>query len=505
MDKKTLLAVGLSIIVLLVFQVFFAPQHTVITEDNNTQVTTPVSIEKNTPKKELAIAQKTIPKRELKKIILQNNNINLVLDENTGNIVEAKITSFNGKTLKNIEFSSSEMDYFSMNTGTNNVFKIENISNNGKKIVLTSSGETYTVTKTYELSNEGYIVNLTTDFINNGDSTLSIPVTAQIGPGLGSIVENTQYMFTGPLMYNGKKIYDEKQDKVDEVITEDKPIWLGYTSKYYLFAIAGDHFEKGSFKPAGTESAIIQGKETFLLNPGSKETRNYHLFIGPKQYDLTKESGYGFEKSIEFGIFSFLAIPMLKILIFLNSYIGNYGVAIILLTIIIKLVTYPLTAKSMISMKKMQSYQPKIKEIKEKYKSDQQKANAATMELYKKEGINPVGGCLPMLLQIPIFFALYKALMVAIELNGAPFFGWIVDMSLKDPYYITPVLMGITMFLQQKLSPSAGDPMQQKIFLMMPIIFTFLFLNFPAGLVIYWLTNNCLTIAQQMFINKRLT
>jgi YidC/Oxa1 family membrane protein insertase len=509
MDKKTILAVGLSIAVLLVFQIFFAPKQAATPKTDNTKQTTKTTQKESVKKSEnTQTSEKTNQKTtqsslfRAKEVTIQNKNIKLIINEITGNLIEADVLSFNGKTLKNINFKTDSNEYFTLTTGVENKFKVKDIQNNGKKITLVAESDNYIVTKTYELKDEGYLVDFTTEFYNKSDGTLTIPLVAQIGPGLGDIEANDRYIFTGPIMYDGKKIYDEKQ-ALKKTVTEEKPLWIGYTSKYYLFAVAGKHFEKGIFKPVGNKTAVIQGQEIVALQPNTKEKRTFHIFVGPKQYDLLKSVGYGFEKSIAFGIFAFLAIPMLKTLIFLHSFVGNYGVAIILLTIIIKIITYPLTLKSMVSMKKMQQYQPKIQAIKEKYKGDQQKINAATMELYKKEGINPVGGCLPMFLQIPIFFALYKALMVAIELNGAPFFGWIVDLSAKDPYYITPILMGITMFLQQKLSPAAGDKMQQRLFLAMPIIFTFLFLSFPAGLVVYWLTNNILTIIQQMFINKK--
>ena len=206
---------------------------------------------------------------------------------------------------------------------------------------------------------------------------------------------------------------------------------------------------------------------------------------------------------MDYGWFYFIAIPMLYILNFLNGIFHNYGIAIIILTIIVKVLTLPLTLKSMVSMKEMTKIQPKVLELREKFKNDPAKLNQATMDLYREHKVNPLSGCFPLLLQIPIFFALYKALLLSLELKGAPFFGWIVDLSAKDPYYITPIVMGITMFIQQKMTPTTADPMQQKIFLAMPVIFTFLFINFQSGLVLYWLTNNVLSIIQQYIINKR--
>ncbi len=182
---------------------------------------------------------------------------------------------------------------------------------------------------------------------------------------------------------------------------------------------------------------------------------------------------------------------------------GNYGVAIILLTVVIKALFYPLTNKSFKSMKDMQKIQPQMKILQERYKNDKQKLNQELIRMYKENKVNPVGGCLPMVFQIPVFFALYRLLMVSIELRKAPFFWWIKDLSEMDPYYISPILMGISMFIQQKVSPAPADPTQAKMMMIMPIVFTFFFLNFPTGLVIYWLVNNILSIAQQYLINKK--
>jgi YidC/Oxa1 family membrane protein insertase len=196
-------------------------------------------------------------------------------------------------------------------------------------------------------------------------------------------------------------------------------------------------------------------------------------------------------------------MPLLVILKFLYGYVHNYGVAIIVLTALIKLLFWPLGNKSYRSMKEMQKLQPKLVALREKFKDDKARLGQETMALYKAHHVNPFGGCLPMVIQIPVFFGLYKTLLYAIELRQAPFFGWIQDLSAQDPYYITPLIMGATMFLQQKMSPPMGDPMQAKLMLWMPVIFTFLFLNFPAGLVVYWLFNNIFSIGQQYYINTR--
>ena len=211
----------------------------------------------------------------------------------------------------------------------------------------------------------------------------------------------------------------------------------------------------------------------------------------------------GLENSIDYGWVKWLALPLLITLKYLNQFVHNYGIAIIIITTLIKIIFWPLGNKSYKSMKEMQSLQPKISELREKFKNDKTKLNQEVMQLYKKYKVNPMSGCLPMVIQIPVFFGLYKALLYSIELRHAPFAFWIQDLSAKDPYYITPIIMGATMLWQQKLSPQVGDPMQAKLMLLMPIVFTFLFLNFPSGLVIYWLFNNILSIGQQYYINKR--
>ena len=238
----------------------------------------------------------------------------------------------------------------------------------------------------------------------------------------------------------------------------------------------------------------------------SAATASHIFYAGTKELEILEEKGNHLVRMIDYGWFgnkfAFLVKPLLKVLAYFYGVTQNYGWSIIFLTIIIKLLFFPLTHKSFKSMKGMTKIQPYVKVIQERNKDDRKQMNEELLELYKKHKVNPVGGCLPMLLQIPVFIALYHALFFSIELRGAPFIGWITDLSVADPYYVTPVLMGITMFLQQRMTPSIGDPMQQKIMMFLPIVFTFLFVSFPAGLVIYWTVNNMLTISQQYYIYK---
>jgi len=233
----------------------------------------------------------------------------------------------------------------------------------------------------------------------------------------------------------------------------------------------------------------------------------FALYLGPKDMgDLEKGEG-GLGRVLSFGFWDPIAKPMLFILKLFYKFIPNYGLAIIFLSVLIKVVFWPLTHKGQKSMKEMQKgmqkLQPKLAELKEKYKNNKDELNRRTMELYRTHKVNPLGGCLPLLIQFPVFIALYRVLLNSIELRHAPFVSsWINDLAAKDPTYISPLIMGASMFIQQKMTPTAGDPAQAKMMLAMPIVFTFLFLNFPSGLVIYWLVSNVLSISQQYYINK---
>ncbi len=230
---------------------------------------------------------------------------------------------------------------------------------------------------------------------------------------------------------------------------------------------------------------------------------NLSGYMGPKAFDSLKKLNPELTDVVEYGFFTFLAKPMFTFLQFLHNYIGNWGWTIVALTLIIKLALYPLSYKGMVSMQKLKDLSPKVKEIQAKYKNDKQKASMHMMELYKKHGANPMGGCLPILLQIPVFFAIYRVLLNSIELKGAEWIFWINDLALMDPYYVLPVLMGATMYLQQKITPNTmQDEMQKKIFQFLPVIFTFFFLWFPAGLTLYWFVNNVFTVGQQYYINR---
>jgi YidC/Oxa1 family membrane protein insertase len=314
--------------------------------------------------------------------------------------------------------------------------------------------------------------------------------------------------------------------------------WIGITDKYWLAALVPDQSTAVSTRFVYSQPAGRDRYQTDFLYtaspvaPGDSQETTSRLFAGAKRVPLLEQyqEAYGidnFELAVDFGWFYFLTKPIFWALHWLHDALGNFGLAILALTVAIKLVFFPLANKSYKSMAKMRKLQPKMMELRERYGDDKQRLNQEMMGLYKKEGANPLSGCLPILIQIPVFFALYKVMFVTIEMRHAPFYGWIRDLSAPDPTTILngfglfpwdapdlgilnvinigiwPLLMGISMFLQQKLNPQPPDPVQAKIFLMMPVIFTFLLSTFPAGLVIYWTWNNVLSMAQQAYIMKR--
>jgi YidC/Oxa1 family membrane protein insertase len=317
-------------------------------------------------------------------------------------------------------------------------------------------------------------------------------------PGHRPEADHSKYMIVrGALVRNTDGIISTFEDgKVEENTKFDHIAILSSFDRYYasVFFNFNRPF-KVVVTPDGKNDPL-----PFIAAHGSMDIKGY---IGPKEWKLFKTLDPRLTDAIEFGWFTFLSKPFFSIMLTIHNFVGNWGWAIVIFTILVKLVLFPLSYKGMMSMQKLKDLAPKMKEIKERYGKDPAKMNQQMMELYRKHGANPMGGCLPMLLQIPVFFALYRVLLNADELQGASWILWIGDLSRQDPWFVLPVLMGVTMFVQQQITPNQmTDPMQQKIFKWFPVLMTFFFLTFPSGLVLYWLTNNVLSIAQQYYINK---
>jgi YidC/Oxa1 family membrane protein insertase len=377
----------------------------------------------------------------------------------------------------------------------------------GLEFVATSTNGTY-LKKTFTFYGNKYVIGLTEEVGNQTgarqEGTLQLVAKnhAEAQP------KESRFEVHGPTTYADNAVHTEKLTDVAKGTKsfEKDILWSGFEDKYFLGAVIAESGSMAAVQVRQNGSFVdnVISSSRISLPPGGSASVSYRLYFGPKDLDILKAQGSRLEEVIDFGWFSALAKPLLHSLKFFYKYIQNYGVAIIIITVILKILFFPLTHKSYKSMKEMQKLQPKMNALKEKYKNDRDAMNRAVMELYKTHKVNPLGGCLPMVIQIPVFFALYKALMFSIELRHAPFILWIQDLSARDPYYVTPIIMGVTMVVQQKMTPSQMDPMQQKMMMALPVVFTFMFLNFPSGLVLYWLVNNILTIAQQAYINKTL-
>ncbi len=319
-----------------------------------------------------------------------------------------------------------------------------------------------------------------------------------ISPGMRPRVENDTYVFKGAII-------KESDDTITTVGDGDAKGQENFV-KAKILAAVDRYYTTLLFEENGMNATILGNADEnpmlFVSGDGDLKLKGY---IGAKDYHLLDSINPLLTDVVEYGMITFFAKPLFLLLDKLHDICGNWGWAIVLLTFIVRVVLYPLTYKGMVSMQKLKDLAPKMKELQQKYKGDPQKLQAHMMDLYKRHGANPMGGCLPLLLQIPVFFAIYRVLFNAIELKGADWLLWITDLSVMDPYFVLPILMGATMYLQQHLTPTTfNDPMQEKVFKFLPLIFMIFFITFPAGLVLYWFVNNVFSIIQQILINKSL-
>ena len=406
---------------------------------------------------------------------------------------------------------------------------IFSISNEGDRLVVDNDKKDLSfnwvaddgtiLTKTYTFDPESYLIGLTVEIKNASERVLKDQLVLSVRKPLE---ENKGYGFVGPSALINDELEQVKTKKIaDQDEYKGKIKWISVEDRYFLSSIIPDAEIDGSMKLAAIDGVVVNQlvNPVFELSPGEKQTFNFYVFMGPKSMDLLDSLGHDLGKALNFGFFNVIAKPCLWFMNKIHSVLPNYGIAIILLTLFTKIILWPLGNKSYKSMSEMKKLQPLMTEIREKHKGDKQKMNQELMALYKTYKVNPMGGCLPMVLQIPVFFALYRMLYQAIELRHAPFFLWINDLSAPDrlfdfgfsipfmePPYGIPVLtiiMGATMLLQQKMSPPPGDPTQAKMMMLMPVVFTFIFINFSSGLVLYWLVNNVLSISQQYYVQKK--
>ncbi|WP_413042839.1 membrane protein insertase YidC [Pseudomonas sp. YJ42] len=321
---------------------------------------------------------------------------------------------------------------------------------------------------------------------------------------------------TGTATYLGAALWtkDEPYTKVSMSDMDDKNLkktveggWIAWLQHYFVTAWipAPDQTNQVQTRKDSRGNYIIGFTGPAIsVAPGSQGETSATLYAGPKSQDKLEELSPGLRLTVDYGILWFIAQPIFWLLENIHALLGNWGWSIIVLTIVIKLAFFPLSAASYKSMARMRAVSPKMQALKEQFGDDRQKMSQAMMELYKKEKINPLGGCLPILVQMPVFLALYWVLLESVEMRQAPWMFWITDLSIKDPFFILPIIMGLTMFIQQQLNPTPPDPMQAKVMKLLPVIFTFFFLWFPAGLVLYWVVNNVLSIAQQWYITRKI-
>ncbi|MEC5385052.1 membrane protein insertase YidC [Uliginosibacterium sp. H3] len=371
------------------------------------------------------------------------------------------------------------------------------------------------VTKVLRFHRGSYVVDVSYELANTGPAALQAQAYFELARD-GAAAEHTGGMiggvstFTGPARYTEAKHFekiafsdiDKGKDDSKDVTTKDG--WIAMVQHYFVSAFLpkGD-VERVFFTRKIADNFYGTGvKISVAVAAGQKTTVDMPLYVGPQEQKKLKALAPGLDLVVDYGWVTMIAVPLFWLLSFIHGVVGNWGWAIILLTILIKAVFFPLSAASYRSMAKMKTLMPKMKAIQERYASDKMKMNQEMMQLYKTEKVNPMGGCLPILVQIPVFMALYWTLLGAVEMRQAPWIGWIHDLSAMDPFYVLPVIMAVTMFIQSKLNPTPPDPVQAKVMMAMPLIFGVMFLWMPSGLVLYWVVNNTLSIAQQWQITR---
>ena len=516
LNKRLLLALVLSFFVFIGYGYFFPATQAVKSTENKTVTTSHQTPTADTTTKPAPIATSTqsvnttIPVETLGVTLatVKSDKFIITLDDfariSQVELLEEKYKNKEGETVKlynstpesaknvkplEVRFADVKLNEEAFKTPYINTTANEvDVSTGDQTLTLTQTLSTVTVTKKIIFKPNGqYNVAIST----------SSPAQFFVTPGHRPMADASRYMLVrGVLVKGADDIITTIEDGDAEGYEKFTNAKIASAFDRYVASMFFD-FDKGLnvsiLKEANGDPLIfVQGNDTLAL----------HGYIGAKDHEILKSINPELTDAIEFGWFSFLSKPFYKVLLWINSYVGNWGWAIILFTLLVKFILFPLSYKGMMSMQKLKDLAPKMKDIKEKYKGDPAKMNAQMMEMYKKHGANPMGGCLPMILQIPVFFALYRVLLNAVELEGAPWILWIENLAQMDPYFVLPLLMGASMWFQQRITPSNfTDPLQEKIFKFFPIIMTVFFIYFPSGLVLYWLVNNLFTIGQQYFIN----
>jgi YidC/Oxa1 family membrane protein insertase len=469
------------------------------------------------------------------KFTLQNDVLVLEISASGANVIDAKLLkslTAENKPVELFQYTPTHK-YFArsglISLGNNDLpnhtstFKLAQSGKDGSGrpfAVFVSERNGVKLEKTFILNPGSYVVDVghrVTQSSNNPNPLVlyteivrDASQEQKIGPFDGAFSAST---FTGPAAYTDKEKFnkleftaiDKNKITIPTQVAAGEPAWIAMVQHYFASAwIPGDKVARDIYAGRIDNGLYRIGMQTPLgvVASGSSVVEKAKLFVGPQEERVLETIAPGFELLKDYGYLTILAKPIFWLLDNIHSYVGNWGWSIILLTILIKLVFFPLSAASYKSMARMKEVQPRLVAMKEQYKGEPQKLNQAMMEMYRKEKINPLGGCLPVVIQIPVFISLYWVLLSSVEMRGAPWVLWIHDLSVPDPYYILPVIMAASMFVQTKLNPTPPDPVQAKIMMYMPIVFSVMFFFFPAGLVLYWVVNNLLSIAQQWQINQ---
>ncbi len=550
-QTRLFIAIALSLLVFFVWQNFFTPKPEIINPEKNVteEVIKQDKIQnQNTDRLiqnsnvELDKSIKNDIKREIEVKSIKTPLYQLKLS-NKGAVFESfKLNKFKednkeGSELKeviskNVLNGSYELSFLNKNIdlAESTFFNCENTQKNieivNEKTKLTYSfitSDGISIEKIYSFDPKTYLIGLEIKIKNNSNRTINDKLSVSVK---NIISEKSGFAFEGPSLFVNNKLEQISVKDIDETNNFRGDIeWVTIEDRYFMTGIIPDkkensevllEYNKNNKRIINTQ--IVKNIEQ--VHTGNQTSVYFKIYAGPKKLETLQKVGSNIDKVVNFGWFDFIAKPCLKLMnIIYKNVFSNYGVAIIILTLIFKVVFWPLGTKSYKSMNDMKKLQPLVAELREKYKDDKQKMNQEMMGLYKTYKVNPLSGCLPMVVQMPIFFAFYRMLYSAIELRHAPFMGWITDLSAPDrlfdfgvtiPLYEAPtgipvltILMGASMFLQQKMSPPAGDPMQAKMMMLMPLFMTFIFVNFSSGLVLYWLVNNIVSISQQYYVMKK--
>jgi YidC/Oxa1 family membrane protein insertase len=518
---------------------FFAPPPASSTEDKKTESTTSSSVPIVTEQKVKVTDAPSSPTENAsvipnKTIMLQNDLLEIEISNKGATVVHATLKKhFTDKKpivllnqeKQNIYLARSGLTAAGLDLPNHNDSFADVIIEKDKKVKFIATKNGVTLEKIFTLDPDSYVVKVENKIINQTAAPISPYIYAEIVKDGNVIVESQFYStFTGPAIYTDKDKYREvgfsdiekKKVKLPEVQSPGEAGWIAMVQHYFATAWIPNsassrevYFDKldNNLYRVGVKSTIEP------IAPNSSTAQVSQLFIGPEEDALLKEVAPGFDLIKDYGYLTIIAKPLFWIMTQIHQVVQNWGWAIIILTIFIKIIFFPLSAASYKSMARMKEVQPRLAQMKEQYKGDPQKLNAAMMAMYKQEKINPLGGCLPVLIQIPVFISLYWVLLLSVEMRGAPWLGWIHDLSKPDtflsdlvgisiPIGILPIIMAISMYIQTKLNPVPPDPIQAKVMMYMPLVFSLMFFFFPSGLVLYYIVNNVLSIGQQWQINR---